>query len=286
MDGKRNIVSFLNMKGGVCKTTLCKEMALYLSQIKKRDILVIDIDPQANCTQSFFERYNIIKSSDLDVLENKVKLPSIQNIFTKSKDGLSGIDLSKVICELDDKLHLIPGDLDTVFMERETASGTAEQKLFNFVDEFDLREKYDYIFIDCPPTYSFYTVSALLVSDYYLVPLVPDIYSLLGLDLLERVVADLKYSYRANFKSHKLDNLGVVFTKIPKGDKGSDGRLKSNMRSIRGNFKDTYFFENNFKRATKLEASRLSTFIIDRQDMELLDSLENICEEFERRLGD
>lgn len=49
----KNIISFLNMKGGVCKTTLCKEIALYLSNNMNKKVLVIDIDPQANCTQSF-----------------------------------------------------------------------------------------------------------------------------------------------------------------------------------------------------------------------------------------
>lgn len=53
---KRNVVAFLNMKGGVCKTSLCKEIALYLAEEFQNKVLVIDVDPQSNCTQSFFLR--------------------------------------------------------------------------------------------------------------------------------------------------------------------------------------------------------------------------------------
>lgn len=284
---KKNIISFLNMKGGVCKTTLCKEMAQYISHKYGEKVLVIDIDPQANCTQSFFEKYNIINidddtDDDREVMVEKPELPSIQNIFIKSKDGLNGVKMDKIICKLTDKLHLIPGDLDTVFMERETANGGAEQRLFNFIDECSLKNDYKYIFIDCPPTYSFYTVSALLVSDYYFVPLVPDIYSLLGLDLLERVVSDLKDVYRIVFQNHSLTNLGVIFSKVPKNP---NNKMSNNINSIKNNFSDLYFFENNFLRADKLGTNKLSTFITDRVDSGIKENLDSICTEFMYRVA-
>jgi chromosome partitioning protein len=280
---KKNVISFLNMKGGVCKTTLCKEMAVFLSAKKNRSILVIDIDPQSNCTQSFFERHNVLEIEEGEVLTEKISLPSIENIFSKSKGGLRELKLEDVILELNDSLHIIPGDLDTVFMERETGTGSSEQKLFNFIDQFSLQEKYDYIFIDCPPTYSFYTVSALLSSNYYLVPLKPDVYSLLGLDLLERVVSELQSSYRANFNSKPIKNLGTIFTMVPKNP--SKGTIR-NILQIKETFEDknVYFFRNDFPKAEKISTGKLSTFIIDREDNELLGKLTAICEEFEERM--
>lgn len=285
---KKNVISFLNMKGGVCKTTLCKEMALFLVKKKAKKVLIIDIDPQANCTQSFFERYNVMGISDVDegeLIQSDTNLPSIENVFSKSHGRLREVTLADIIFELDSALHIIPGALNTVFMERETGNGSAEQKLINFIDQFELQDVYDYIFIDCPPTYSFYTVSALLSSNYYFVPLKPDAYSLLGLDLLERVVADLKSAYRKNFSSRPLTSLGAIFTLIPKTP--TKGTLR-NMNQIRESFQETemYFFENNFPRADKLSTSKLSTFIIDRQDVELLGKLTAICEEFEERMSD
>lgn len=284
MENKKNIVSFLNMKGGVCKTTLCKEIALYLSEKRKKRVLVIDIDPQSNCTQSFFERFNILQVEEGELITNKTELPSIENIFSKSKGKLQEIKLDDVIKKLSENLDIIPGDLDTVFMERETGTGAAEQKLHNFIDEFDLQNKYNYIFIDCPPTYSFYTVSALISSNYYIVPLKPDAYSLLGLDLLERVVKELKDTYRSNFKDKPICNLGTIFTMVP--TKESKGIIR-NKQQIKESFneKDIYFFENEFYRMEKLSTGNLKTFIIDREDNQLIAQLDNICNEFEERMN-
>lgn len=297
---KRNIISFLNMKGGVCKTTLCKEMAFYLSKIENKKILVIDIDPQANCTQSFFEKFKIKQKyakqnkdfkdeieSDILWLKDDLGMPSIQNIFTSNRNILKGLKKEDIICELNEKLHIMPGDLNTVFMER-NASGQAEQTLVNIIRNLNLKKCYDYIFIDCPPTYSFYTVSAMLASDFYLVPLVPDMYSILGLDLLERVVKEMKDIHFTHFEHNKIDNLGVVFTKIPISEKGSKGVLIRNMDIVKqaNLFEKLYFFENNFKRAEKMEVLKLETFILDREDSNLIESLKGICEEFIKRMGE
>ena len=55
--GKGKVISFLNMKGGVGKTTLCKDLSFFLADTWGLKVLVIDIDPQSNCTQSFYEKY-------------------------------------------------------------------------------------------------------------------------------------------------------------------------------------------------------------------------------------
>lgn len=278
MPTQRKIISFLNMKGGVCKTTLCKEMAVYLSQENK--VLIIDIDPQANCTQSFFERYNVLETNDDQlIIEMKKNIPSIEKIFSPSKGKLEGPKLEEVVYKLTDNLHIIPGELHTIFMERETGSGASEQRLSNFIEESGLAEQYKYIFIDCPPTYSFYTIAALLASDYYLVPVTPDAYSLLGVNLLEDVVEQLRNTYKANFKLKPIDNLGIIFTKIATNP--SAGVIR-NMDEIRQIFKDKgiFFFENSLLRADKIATSKLSVFIEDRQDEALHNNLKSICEEF------
>lgn len=283
----RNVISFLNMKGGVGKTTLCKEIATYLSEVEHKKVLVIDIDPQSNCTQSFFERFKILRVVDeenneqhLVKRENINELPSIDKLFSKSKYGLKLVEKESVIKNLSDTLDIIPGDLDTVFMERETGTGAAEQKMTNFIQTNNLREAYDYIFIDCPPTYSFYTVAALLASDFYFVPLKPDAYSLLGLDLLLRVVNDMKDAYPANFSAKKIENLGVIFTMVPSESKG----YKNNMQQIQEGFSNLYFFNSVFENYKKMSTVKLETFIIDRNDSALSTQLENICNEFKERM--
>lgn len=280
---KRNIISFLNMKGGVCKTTLCKEIALCLAEEKQKKILVIDMDPQSNCTQSFFERYNILDFTEGELLTKKSALPSIENIFTQSPGRLEETTLEKTILKLDNNLHIIPGELHTIFMERETGSGAAEQKLNNFVENNDLKSKYDYIFIDCPPTYSFYTIAAFFTSDLYIVPVVPDAYSLLGVNLLEDVVKHAKNTYKANFTMKPLDNLGIIFTKIPTEYRAG---INTNMNLIKDalSHEGINIFENHFMKSNKIITSQLFKFIIDRQDENLISNIKNICDEFEREV--
>ena len=133
------------MKGGVCKTTLCKEIALCLSNINQKKILIIDMDPQSNCTQSFFERYNVLGHEEDKIITEPRHLPSIENIFSQSSGRLEQVTLEKTIYKLDNNLHIIPGELHAIFMERETGSGASEQKLNNFIEDNNLKEKYDYI---------------------------------------------------------------------------------------------------------------------------------------------
>lgn len=281
----RNVISFLNMKGGVCKTTLCKEMTLYLAEIMQKKVLIIDIDPQANCTQSFFERFEILNYGEGEIFTESPNLPSIEKIFSPSAGKLQKAKKEEVILEITDNIHMIPGELHTIFMERETGSGAAEQRLYNFVSENKLREIYDYIFIDCPPTYSFYTTAALLASDLYLVPVVPDAYSLLGVNLLQEVVKHLKDSYVANFNSQPLDNLGIIFTKIKSAP--SYG-IKSNIKQIKEALKEDGIdvFDEKLIRADKIITSKLSTFILDRTDETLKENLKKICEEFINKVGE
>lgn len=280
---KRNIIAFLNMKGGVCKTTLCKEIALCLSNINKKKILIIDMDPQSNCTQSFFERYNVLGKEEGQLITNSDSLPSIENIFSQNAGKLEQATLNKIIYHLEDNLHIIPGELHAIFMERETGSGAAEQKLNNFIENNCLKEQYDYIFIDCPPTYSFYTIATFFACDLYLVPVVPDAYSLLGVDLLEEVVRHAKNTYKANFQCKPLDNLGIIFTKIPHEYRAG---IQNNIAQIKETLsnKGIYIFENYFMKSDKIITSQLSKFIIDRQDESLKKNIIEICNEFEREV--
>lgn len=280
---KRNVIAFLNMKGGVCKTSLCKEIAFYLSEKGGKKVLVIDVDPQSNCTQSFFERFHILEKKVL-TKDDFDDLPSIQKIFSPNIGRLDEAELDEVILELTDNLHIVPGELRTIFMDRETATGAAEQRLLNFIEDNNLKKEYDFILVDCPPTYSFYTTAALLASDLYIIPVTPDAYSLLGVDLLGEVIEHLKSNYKANFQIHPLDNLGIIFTKIPKNP--SSG-IKNNIEQI----KDAYanvkmpFFKQTYLRAEKISTSKLSTFLLDRSDKELKQNIKCICHEFVKKVG-
>ncbi|REH96417.1 ParA family protein, partial [Staphylococcus felis] len=194
MNGK--VISFINMKGGVGKTTLCKELGYYIAKVQNKKMLFIDIDPQSNLTQSFFRKYGYKQKDELEVESNesenfKQTDISIERLFRKSRLEHGE---NPVILELEDKIHLVPGTLNAVFTERSTRSDMIEEMLESYLNKNKIYEKYDYIFIDCPPTYSSYTVASILPSDFYITPVRPDTYSILGLKMMYKVVDDIKYT--------------------------------------------------------------------------------------------
>ena len=262
------------MKGGVAKTTLCKEISYYLAEKMNKRIL-----NSFNVEMNKGEKIAIVGESG----SGKSTLCKILMQLVNYNGHIDNENGTKdIIKEFSENLHLIPGELETVFMERETSSGINEQKLLNFIEDNDLKNKYDYIFIDCPPTYSFYTICSLLTSDFYFIPVKLDTYSILGLDLLERVVKEVKDNNRYLFMHKPLENLGVIFTMT----KSNDRRQRNYADALKENqkFKDIYIFENEFPYYSKINTLNMENFIIDRKDTNLQQSLEKIVEELVERV--
>lgn len=275
------------MKGGVGKTTLCKEIGLYLSERYQYEngeslkILLIDIDPQSNLTQSLLEKFD--KQTTFYDEEGKVDYKcSIDNIF---KQDMVGMTEKHVILKLSDNLDIIPGELETIFLQRQQNSSTPN-KLMDYIIEKNLRNEYDYIFLDCPPTYSVYTEMSFYISDFYLVPAVPDAYSVLGVDLLERVVKDIIYSQRNGiFKNFKPKNLGVIWTRVdlsrkPKQQDYMDG-LEFTDIVLENNI---HIFKRKFIESHKLSTSPFEKTIVDRNDDRLNEIITGICDEIINRI--
>jgi len=283
------------MKGGVGKTTLCREIALYMSTYYSNEgedgtripirILLIDVDPQANLTQSLLEKYSketkfyTENEKGEKVLDYKC---SVDNIF---KEDMVGADRKRVILNLKENLDLMPGELETIFIQRQNNSSTPN-KLMDYIIEEDLRGEYDFIFLDCPPTYSVYTEMSFYASDYYFVPAVPDAYSVLGVDLLEKVVKDIVKAQRNGvFKERQPKNLGVIWTGVNltrrprqaeyiEGLKDSDIVIENKIHIF-----DSIFWESN-----KLATAPFEKSIIDRQDKTLDDTMTKICNELIERI--
>ena len=278
------IISFLNMKGGVGKTTLCKEVAYYLWKVLDKKVLLVDVDPQANLTQSFFKKYKIrhsYESKSTDNNQYKECTATINNVFQPKLSTVDEVQLEEVVYELDTNFSIIPGDLNTVFLERSGGGSESENALKNFIEDHDLKESYDYILMDCPPTYSFYTTSALLASDYYFSPIHPDSYSILGIDLLYQVVERLKKIHRDRFKLRELNHLGVIFTNIPREGSRTTG-LVTQMEDIRESSvlkaKHVPFFKNNFMKNSQIP-KQIDYFIVDSNSDLSYDNIRDIVNE-------
>lgn len=293
-DGK--VISFINMKGGVGKTTLCREVGLYLSEYYKYNteegeknlkVLLVDVDPQANLTQSLLEKYskeiNFYKVDPQDnsktVLDYKC---SVDNIF---KTDMVGLDRKHVVLNLSENLDLMPGELETIFIQRQNNPSTPN-KLMDYIIDESLRDDYDFIFLDCPPTYSVYTEMSFYSSDFYLVPAVPDAYSVLGVDLLERVVKDIVKSQRNSiFKEKQPQNLGVIWTGV---NLTRRPRQKDYMEGLEGSEivinNKIHIFESIFYESNKLATAPFEKSIVDREDRTLNEIMTNICNELIERV--
>ncbi|WP_336863866.1 ParA family protein [Peribacillus frigoritolerans] len=203
------VISFINMKGGVGKTTLCVGIGEYLANYEDKKILFIDVDPQFNTTQTLMDHFNLEEEYMTDFRHNI----TIRKLF-ESISSISEIPKipspKEVILSFNDSpnIDLICGNIDLIFDDNQGDSARS-RRIKKFIAEHKLREVYDFIFIDCPPTISFYTDAALNASDYYLVPNRIDRYSILGIRLLKQVIDRLKYDEDLNIQP-----LGIVYTMV------------------------------------------------------------------------
>ncbi|GAC1449445.1 MAG: ParA family protein [Ktedonobacterales bacterium] len=207
------ITSVINLKGGVGKTTLTVALAHYLAAEHRRRVLVIDLDPQTNATVSLIPEHDW-KARDLrgqtlygmfrDLLDGTHHFQVSDAIVRNASNvggGVYGLDLLPCSIRLigiqDDVTRLAePGSALSrpVTALRETLAGALDG--------------YDHVLIDCPPALGVVTQSGLLLSDLFLVPVVPDILSLQGvlpvLDLINT------FSQRTG---HPIAPLGTVVSK-------------------------------------------------------------------------
>lgn len=177
------VVTFLNQKGGVGKTTLTFNMAHALAA-KGHRVLCLDLDPQANLSLLF--------GVDL----SKEERPSIFQLLINSIKELRPLHVAAMLSESiiqKEKIDLIPSGLDLSGFELTVAGITAPRQLIlkKFLESNDLKSMYDYILIDCPPTLGLIVVNILCACDGVIVPFRPDEFSKKGLGHFYEVLGDV-----------------------------------------------------------------------------------------------
>ncbi len=181
------IISFSNQKGGVGKTTSCVNISAQIAN-KGKKVLMIDMDPQGNATSGLGLAKSKIKKTIYDVIIGRCDV-SDAVIKTKFKN-----------------LSVIPANIDLAGAELELYE-LEEDKNFAKLAIESIKDDYDYIFIDCPPSLGMLTVKALSVSDGVVVPMQCEFYSLEGMSQLLNTIKKIRQLYNPS-----LQIVGILLT--------------------------------------------------------------------------
>ena len=205
------VISFINMKGGVGKTTLSTNFCYNLAVRESKKVLMVDMDPQFNATQCFFTGDDYVKycqdGNDTIVTlfqEEVLKVSTVAGTSTGTKKEYRDIKPYKY----KENLYILPGDLNLYKISMESGGGR-EFRLKNYLEEINNVYHFDYVVIDTPPTPSVWMTSALIASTYYVVPVKPDPLSYTGVDLLRVVIDDKANNYGLHLKC-----AGLVMTMV------------------------------------------------------------------------
>ena len=213
----KKIISVINQKGGVGKTTTVINLASGLT-MKEKKVLVIDLDPQGNAT------------TGLGLSNNDSSEQTIYNVLNGKKN------ISDVIRKTSIKnLDLITSNVDLSGLEVETAGDARrafilKEQLMAYLN--DSGALYDYVLIDCPPSLSLLTIMALVASDSLVVPLQTEFFALEGLTQLMKTIERVK-----NNLNPDLTIKGILLTMYDKRNKLSSEVEKE----ARGYFKEKVY---------------------------------------------
>lgn len=264
------ILAFINMKGGVGKTTLAVNAAYTLAKIEKKKILLIDMDPQMNATQ-----YTLSEDQVEEIINDRSKsvfgfLSSEYKVSATQKSYSSPSTVEKFIFPVEDVFDIIPSSLDIMKLNLTESPF----KLRQYITE-NLNSKYDIIILDCPPTISAYTKISLLAADMYLVPMKADSLSLFGLPMLQSYISD---TIEGEFE-HKIEFVGIILNMV------NSSRLlyKKIKPQILKEWKTKLFTNEIFQRECIIKgldgSFETKKYIIDMDDPILVDQMKNVTKE-------
>lgn len=305
------IVSVINYKGGVGKTSLTSNLACELAW-RGKNVLVLDLDAQASLTFSFITPDAWSK----DYAEDR----TIKSWFDAFEAG-GAMPLSDLIIEpprIHDavtrrggEVHLICSHLGLINVDLELATklggSSLAQAKRNFIsihrrllDGLEgIEENYDLVLIDCPPNFNIVTKTAIIASNNILVPARPDFLSTLGIDYLIRSVNELVHDYNeyANLEQGAQEDsidprvLGVVFTMIQEYGGRPISSQRTYMNQVRAQA-DLNVYEAYIKRNDTLFADAPESGIPvvlkgynNGSHTSVVDGLERVTTEFQRQLG-
>jgi chromosome partitioning protein len=206
------VISVINLKGGVGKTSTTVQLAECLALEHGKRVLVVDLDPQTNATISLIEE---------EAWEELDK--NSQTLFHLFNDKLNGTNTFKmqdaIRCNVSNlsiaNLHLVPSSIKFIdIQDRLSAVPEYTHYMENPMEVLknsimDFLPNYEFVLIDCPPNLGFITKNGIEISDYYLIPTIPDTLSTYGIPQIIKTID--KYSKARHLK---IKCLGLVMTRF------------------------------------------------------------------------
>lgn len=221
---KAKVISIVNHKGGVGKTTTTINVGKALSLLGNK-VLLVDMDSQGNLSQCFG-----IHDPDeqiIDALLSNAPLPML---------------------EITDHLFLTPSDIRMAYKESELANSIGADRRLSLKIE-DARDKFDYILIDCPPSLGICTTCSLVASNYCVVPIQPEASAYHGVESLFNRIAEVRTYINPN-----LTVKGIVFTMVHK----NQSVHKSMMTHIRDSYRNFHIYDAVIEVSTIIKQSQVA----------------------------
>ena len=279
------IISFINYKGGVGKTTMSVEIAATLAQAGF-GVLIVDLDPQTNA--SFY-------LVDEDKWEEWVGTHgSLKDIF-EAAIGERDFDCSDVIMKVFDQrsLYLLPSHLDLLSIDLELAakwgaqSSEAKMIIKDMLTPAVKKEKYDFVIVDCPPNLNLVTQNALMFSDSYIVVCLPEYFSVRGIGLIETQIGQMMDQVNANLRRFGADSVdgpqmsGIIFNRLRTRSGGTISQ-QNWMTQVRNQYGDIVFTNFVAETVRVAEASYRGpiTFSDSKSDSQYRADLGVVAQEF------
>lgn len=249
------VVSLINMKGGVGKTTLAAQLA-HAADTRGKRTLAVDLDPQSNLSQALLSPEKYAKHL-------REKKPTVVHLFeqyyppTEEYSSPTPVDIHDVILKkagywVKAALDLIPSRLELSHTLKNPTG--KERRLARALAK--VADEYDLILIDCAPTESILTEAAYHASRYVLVPVKPEFLATIGLPLLARSIREFNFDNA----DHELSICGIVFNHSSSYSHGPEG--KTSIREVEGEAKKNgwHIFETHIRySASYAKASREGT---------------------------
>jgi chromosome partitioning protein len=218
------IIATINMKGGVGKTTLSVNLATCLAKFHQKRVLVVDLDTQISATLSLVSPQDFARirreKMTISYLVAKALKPnhrykfSIVDTITKSVAGVNGLDLLSGDIDIYDEYWVS----EKLHQEAISGSKADFMDIWNGFEGSLIRDilepviaQYDFIILDCAPSYNLLTRSGIMASDYYIMPARPEPLSLVGMQLLERRISTMREAHELDENKMRSQLLGIVF---------------------------------------------------------------------------